>query len=317
MDIEQVKWDFENGVLIGRETMRKVISFAMGQAAIAQPGELLMNWFGGRCESCNQEWRSTKFDSCPICHPQPSGAIEKAASRFLRCVNENKAVELVIDTAEAHTEFDRARRELQVALAAAPQPPASIGIGHWHDGSKPVDWTPEAEDELHAVLAEYPPESSTGSIGDDERFLTLFDDYVALVKKGEPADISQRINERRELFAYITRWADARTVAASAKDAAARDVLAERKRQVEVERRTPARDDIYMKYELRAAAVCYALTYNMTNPENLPALWPLAWAPEWWKPSTERRNLVKAGALILAEIERLDRAAIATTKAAT
>ncbi|MNY70647.1 hypothetical protein D3C86_2088230 [compost metagenome] len=36
--------------------------------------------------------------------------------------------------------------------------------------------------------------------------------------------------------------------------------------------------------------------------------WP--WSEDWWKPSPEpRRNLVKAGALILADIERLDRAA--------
>ena len=34
-------------------------------------------------------------------------------------------------------------------------------------------------------------------------------------------------------------------------------------------------------------------------------LWP--WAAEWWKPKDCRRNLVRAGALILAEIERLDR----------
>jgi hypothetical protein len=32
-------------------------------------------------------------------------------------------------------------------------------------------------------------------------------------------------------------------------------------------------------------------------------------ADEWWKPTNRRRDLVKAGALILAEIERLDRAA--------
>ena len=40
--------------------------------------------------------------------------------------------------------------------------------------------------------------------------------------------------------------------------------------------------------------------------------WP--WAPEWWKPSSYRRNLIKAGALIIAEIERLDRAAPPSTE---
>lgn len=32
-----------------------------------------------------------------------------------------------------------------------------------------------------------------------------------------------------------------------------------------------------------------------------------AYGYEWWKPTNRRRDLVKAAALILAEIERLDR----------
>lgn len=38
----------------------------------------------------------------------------------------------------------------------------------------------------------------------------------------------------------------------------------------------------------------------------MPVSWP--WDFQWFKPSDDRRNLVKAGALILAELERLDRA---------
>jgi hypothetical protein len=39
----------------------------------------------------------------------------------------------------------------------------------------------------------------------------------------------------------------------------------------------------------------------------LPTYWP--WDKEWWKPSDDpTRNLVKAGALIAAEIDRLQRA---------
>jgi hypothetical protein len=37
-------------------------------------------------------------------------------------------------------------------------------------------------------------------------------------------------------------------------------------------------------------------------------IWP--WDRKWWKPTDRRRDLVKAAALILAEIERLDRATI-------
>ena len=84
------------------------------------------------------------------------------------------------------------------------------------------------------------------------------------------------------------------------------DVMAERQRQVNKEGWTPALDDKYMNCELARAAACYAMAdhaYSVPYPADA---WP--WAADWWKPTTYRRNLVKAGALILAEIERLDRA---------
>lgn len=38
------------------------------------------------------------------------------------------------------------------------------------------------------------------------------------------------------------------------------------------------------------------------------AEWPwTGWATEWFKPKDDRYNLVRAAALLLAEIERLDR----------
>lgn len=43
-------------------------------------------------------------------------------------------------------------------------------------------------------------------------------------------------------------------------------------------------------------------------------VWP--WDESWWKPTTPRRDLVKAAALILAEIERLDRMAAAKQEGA-
>jgi len=36
-----------------------------------------------------------------------------------------------------------------------------------------------------------------------------------------------------------------------------------------------------------------------------PRGWP--WAKSWWKPASLRRSLVKAAALLIAEIERIDR----------
>jgi hypothetical protein len=40
----------------------------------------------------------------------------------------------------------------------------------------------------------------------------------------------------------------------------------------------------------------------------IPRPWPPSWSYNWWKPSDDPiRNLVKAGALIAAEIDRLQR----------
>ncbi|KVF22902.1 hypothetical protein WJ06_10105 [Burkholderia cepacia] len=87
---------------------------------------------------------------------------------------------------------------------------------------------------------------------------------------------------------------------------AARDVLAERHRQLEAEGWTPEHDDQYQHGSIAQAAGCYALHASGVYKGMYPSVWP--WMPKWWKPTTPRRDLVKAGALILAEIERLDRA---------
>ena len=89
---------------------------------------------------------------------------------------------------------------------------------------------------------------------------------------------------------------------------AARDVLAERERQQFVEGWTPEHDDKHPQDALAEAGACYAVGYDHECRRNiLGALWP--WGDSWWKPKDRRRDLVRAGALILAEIERLDRSA--------
>ncbi|WP_232054375.1 hypothetical protein [Pseudomonas aeruginosa] len=81
------------------------------------------------------------------------------------------------------------------------------------------------------------------------------------------------------------------------------DVQAERRRQNTAEGWTPEHDDLYCAAELPRAAAAYIL--NGANDE-APAIWPFS--AKWWKPRDARSNYVRAGALILAEIERLDRA---------
>jgi len=103
-------------------------------------------------------------------------------------------------------------------------------------------------------------------------------------------------------------------------------ITEERTRQVEQEGWTPERDDEHECGELAMAAACYALPEEDREVEGgargfrvvvsvLEALWPW-WemlyrgAPfmNWWKPGNRIRELTKAGALIAAEIDRLQRA---------
>lgn len=98
--------------------------------------------------------------------------------------------------------------------------------------------------------------------------------------------------------------------------AAVLDVLFERSRQIDVEGWTATHDDNNNDHGALAAAACAYAMYacDELHPQSKesgsfnrpPAMWPFD--PSWWKPQDPRRALVKAGALILAEIERLDRA---------
>lgn len=95
---------------------------------------------------------------------------------------------------------------------------------------------------------------------------------------------------------------------------AVRDVLAERLRQISEEGFTPEHDDKELDHgDLAGAAAGYALNaadqlnpYSQGDGDNrVPDFWPFN--EKWWKPSSPRRDLVKAAAMIIAEIERLDR----------
>jgi hypothetical protein len=98
--------------------------------------------------------------------------------------------------------------------------------------------------------------------------------------------------------------------------AAATDVLIERRRQIEREGWTPESDDFRRDPgDLSAAGAAYALAAaDLLHPfsqgdggfstESPPPSWPSGWV---FKPAEPRRMLVKAAALLLAEIERLDR----------
>jgi hypothetical protein len=85
-------------------------------------------------------------------------------------------------------------------------------------------------------------------------------------------------------------------------------IAAERQRQMDVEGWTPEHDDEHNEFQLANAAEAYLVAYTneLNKTESIPYSWP--WDSSWWKPSSDPiRNLVKAGALIAAEIDRLQR----------
>lgn len=84
-------------------------------------------------------------------------------------------------------------------------------------------------------------------------------------------------------------------------------IMQERERQIHEEGWTAEHDAEYPEGRLAQAGACYAL--KLANRE-MPLIWPFP--PAWWKPSEDPvRNMVKAGALIAAEIDRMQAAAIA------
>ena len=81
-------------------------------------------------------------------------------------------------------------------------------------------------------------------------------------------------------------------------------IFAERKRQVVNEGWVSKHDSEHASDELAKAAVCYAMPARHRS-RWLLSFWP--WAVRYWKPTPDDRirELVKAGALIAAEIDRL------------
>lgn len=86
-------------------------------------------------------------------------------------------------------------------------------------------------------------------------------------------------------------------------------IAVERQRQIEKEGWTAEHDAQHTRGELVLAAICYAGHAAMVHgggdvDRESPGLWP--WAPECWKPSSDPvRDMIKAGALIAAEIDRV------------
>lgn len=101
-------------------------------------------------------------------------------------------------------------------------------------------------------------------------------------------------------------------------------IAVKRQRQITAHGYDASNDDAYERGQLICAAMCYAsvpllrLTYKPDAAEAqviemMSATWP--WDEEFWNPDADAvENLVNAGALIAAEIDRLQRLSVAPAK---
>lgn len=179
---------------------------------------------------------------------------------------------------------------------------------------------------VHIDTHELPNDLDGGS--EYERYQANPDAYIDQLENTAPVgytEIARQENEdgiiiasvlAKHVFAQLLLGAD--TLYAGGNSRTARpfaDVHHERMRQITLEEFSRERDDHWQAGELALAAATYAISAapaDALNDEDLLAdtmesIWP--WEATWLKPTDPRRDLVKAGALIAAEIERLDRAA--------
>lgn len=118
--------------------------------------------------------------------------------------------------------------------------------------------------------------------------------------------------------AIVTLFASAATPQPNTPSGGLADIADERQRQISVEGWTPEHDNSHDKGEMAMAAACYAAPEPVftkhisaqgqySNEEYFYDAWP--WSEQWDKRGKHdrRRRLVIAGALIVAELDRLDR----------
>lgn len=87
-----------------------------------------------------------------------------------------------------------------------------------------------------------------------------------------------------------------------------REIEKERRRQVSEEGFDKEHDGRYPLGTLAAAAACYAANARHEIYKRHPnpfSFWPFDMY--WWKPKSRRRDLIRAAALIVAEIGLIDR----------
>ncbi|WP_439449807.1 hypothetical protein [Stenotrophomonas sp. ATs4] len=215
----------------------------------------------------------------------------------------------------------------QAALSAQPSPggqgdaitpamvdAAAAALAKWaghDDGSR---WVHEARDALAAALAARQPVEIDSESALRKARLALAEQCEWGSEKR--ACLSGELDSSPAMKALISVCA---TPPAQAVDlgTGVAAIADERQRQLQAEGFTREKDQQYRRGELAKAATAYvqlaAMDLETGTRDHIawhgpPAVWP--WAREWWKPVDARRDLVRAGALIAAQIDLIDSLAV-------
>lgn len=195
-------------------------------------------------------------------------------------------------------------------LAAAPAAPAAE-----HNSQDPACSCPSGNGSLRWPCSVHAAADAQNAVTDGWKWVPL-EPTEAMVHAGEDVEPPRPFGKVYRAMLAVAPTARVPAPVDGMQSAAVRDVLAERRRQVEAEGYEVAHDDEHVQGEIGAYAAFYAMPpgarewpaeetgHGATRGE---AIVPEGWGPP--KPGDRRRELVKAGALILAELERLDRAA--------
>lgn len=204
--------------------------------------------------------------------------------------------EKMLDVSDARNVFQviglKDRKTIEVMVRIHDRPPGALNIlPSWAISADPVPFDAQPDDVKAAAI-----EVRRCEWSERNRLVARIETHYFYAPRSIPEYAAAQIFRLRMGF----------------KMDALSEINAERFRQVHEEGWAPEHDDKYSEGELRAAAACYARCAgeDMAEPPSkhlAPPQWP--WADEWWKPSpgNPRRDLVKAAALLIAEIERLDR----------
>lgn len=203
-----------------------------------------------------------------------------------------------------------------------------------HATSSPYALAPETNDRRFAVLSDdinatevserldWQALRATISIDTSSLNFLPNDTHQVAAMANLGAELLQEVKAYRPAFQWMSSPAEivGALIEEMALSDAARDVLTERRRQITTKGWDHDHDDAQGNDEIAAFAAVYAMPegardwpaketgFGRTFAE---ALIPFCWAPKF---GDRLRDLVKAAALLVAEIERIDRAAIATSE---